>query len=278
MADNDPLIEANALYDKLSDSNWRIIDCRFDLAAPEAGRAAYLNAHIPGAVYAHLDQDLSGDPVTDCGRHPMPSPERIKRTFERFGISDQTHVVVYDDQASMLAARAWWMLRYIGHQRVSLLNGGWAAWQTAALPTDSGEQEYSPGHLSLQVAPERLLVHDDIRRDLALIDAREPRRYRGEFEPIDARAGHIPGAKNHFFAKNLDESQKFLAPAQIKAGFMQSLGRIPDERTVHYCGSGVSACQNIFAQVYAGLPEPRLYGGSWSEWAKLAAESEGADV
>ena len=170
------------------------------------------------------------------------------------------------------------MLRYLGHDNVALLNGGWAAWLTAGAPTRAGEEHYPPAEFVISPATDRLVTHVELDAEMLLVDAREPRRYRGEFEPIDPRAGHIPEASNHFFANNLDETKRFLSPEQIKAGFQRSLGRLPDEQTVHYCGSGVSACHNIFAQVYAGLAEPRLYGGSWSEWAKLAAESEGVDV
>ena len=272
------LISVESLQDKLEDTTCRIIDCRFDLADPGAGESAYLQAHVPGAVYAHLDRDLSSAPVTDCGRHPMPAPEQIKQTFERLGVSKQTSVVVYDDQGGMIAARAWWMLRYIGHRDAALLNGGWSVWVAAGAPTKGREERYPRGELAITSNASRLVRHSELGDKPMLVDAREPRRFRGEFEPIDPRAGHIPGAMNHFFANNLDESKQFLSPEQIKGGFRQSLGRLPDEQTVHYCGSGVSACHNIFAQVYAGLAEPRLYGGSWSEWAKLAADSEGADV
>ena len=272
------LISVESLQEKLEDATWRLIDCRFDLADPGAGESAYLQAHVPGAVYAHLDRDLSSAPVTDYGRHPMPAPAQIKETFERLGVSRQTSVVVYDDQGGMIAARAWWMLRYIGHRDAALLNGGWSAWVAAGAPTKGSEERCPRGELSIASNASRLVRHSELGDEPMLVDAREPRRFRGEFEPIDPRAGHIPGAVNHYFANNLDESKQFLSPEQIKDGFRRSLGRLPDEQTVHYCGSGVSACHNIFAQVYAGLGEPRLYGGSWSEWAKLAADSEGADV
>ena len=274
---NQHLISCELLAKHLTDPQWLVIDCRFELAAPEAGREAYLSAHIPGAVFAHLDTDLSGPPLTDQGRHPMPAASAIRETFERLGVSDRTTVIVYDAHGGMIAARAWWMLRYIGHEDVALLDGGWSAWVGNAMAVEAGQQHRTRGHMQLATKADRLVKYADLKHAGLLVDAREPRRYRGEFEPLDARAGHIPGAKNHFFDKNVDESKKFLDPAAIKVGFERSLGRLPDEQTVHYCGSGVSACQNIFAQVYAGLPEPRLYGGSWSEWAKFAAENEGAD-
>jgi thiosulfate/3-mercaptopyruvate sulfurtransferase len=261
----------------LDKKDYVLIDCRFDLADPEAGYRAYLQAHIPGAVYAHLDTHLSGRPTTDCGRHPLPAPEDIKDNFECLGVADDSQVIVYDDQGGMLAARAWWMLRYIGHDSVAILDGGWSSWQHAGLAVAEGQVEAHKGTLTGTPISERLVVYADLNPKMHLVDAREPGRFRGEYEPIDALAGHIPGADNHFFQDNLDESGEFLPPDTIRDRFRQSLGRLPDEQTVHYCGSGVSACHNIFAQVSAGMPEPKLYCGSWSEWAKLTAENEGSD-
>jgi len=160
---------------------------------------------------------------------------------------------------------------------VAVLDGGWSAWCGQGLSVDTQVNNPKVGQLTATPAPQRLVTYNDLRDDMHLVDAREPRRFRGEYEPIDAKAGHIPGAENHFFQQNLSESGLFLAPDEIKNSFQKSLGRIPDEHTVHYCGSGVSACHNILAQVHAGLPEPKLYCGSWSEWAKLTAENEGSD-
>ena len=273
----DHLISPAALAARLNEKDCVFIDCRFQLADPEAGYRDYLQAHIPGAVYAHLETHLSAPPNTDCGRHPMPTPEQIKLNFERLGVSDDSQVIVYDDQGAMIAARAWWMLRYVGHRSVVILDGGWSSWKQAGLAVAAGLISAENGKLSGSLAGERLVVHRQIDAQMYLVDAREPGRFRGEYEPIDPLAGHIPGANNHFFQNNLDESGEFLPPATIRDRFRQSLGRLPDEQTVHYCGSGVSACHNIFAQVMAGLPEPKLYCGSWSEWAKLKAENEGSD-
>ncbi|MEM7467391.1 MAG: rhodanese-like domain-containing protein, partial [Pseudomonadota bacterium] len=200
------LLGANSLAGRLNE-DWLIIDTRFDLGAPEAGRNAYLEGHIPGAVYAHLDKDLSGNSQTDCGRHPMPAPEVIQTRFAALGVSDASRVVIYDDSGGMIAARAWWMLRYIGHKQVFLLDGGWAAWLAGGYKQASGEESQSAGSLGLTVNESRLVVHSALGSVDLLVDGREARRYRGEFEPIDPRAGHIPGAKNHFFGNNLNANK-----------------------------------------------------------------------
>ena len=271
------LITAEQLSERVESGECTVIDCRFELADTSAGYAAYLEGHVPGAVYASLDADLSSAPATDCGRHPLPKPEDIQKTFARLGVSDGRPVALYDAQGGMVAARGWWMLRYIGHSQVAVVDGGWMAWLEAGSDIERGEVHAEPGHLTMAPDLQRLITYADLRSDMQLVDAREPRRFRGEYEPIDARAGHIPGAENHFFQHNLAESGEFLPPDEIRDRFQESLGRIPDEQTVHYCGSGVSACHNILAQVHAGLPEPKLYCGSWSEWAQLTAENEGSD-
>jgi thiosulfate/3-mercaptopyruvate sulfurtransferase len=245
------------------------VDCRFDLRDPAQGQRVYAAAHVPGAVYAHLDRDLSGPPVTDRGRHPLPAPDRLCEVFGALGITPGRQVVAYDDAGGMFAARLWWMLRYLGHEPVAVLDGGWQAWVEAGLPVEPGVNQ--PQAVRFDGAPRgaRLVTLDalDPGRD-ALVDARDPARFRGEVEPLDTRAGHIPGALNHPFARNLDASGRFLPPAALRDAFKDSLGTLPDGTTVHYCGSGVSACHNVLAQLRAGLPEPRLYVGSWSEWCR----------
>jgi thiosulfate/3-mercaptopyruvate sulfurtransferase len=260
------LIDATALQALVAVA---IVDCRFDLRDTGRGAADYAKAHIPGAVYAHLDRDLSGPPVTDNGRHPLPPPARLRALFGGLGIAAGTQVVVYDDAGGMIAARLWWMLRYMGHEAVAVLDGGWQAWVAAGLPVETGPGRAREARFDGEPRPARLLTLDalDPARE-ALVDARDPARYRGEVEPIDARAGHIPGARNHPFARNLGPDGRFLAPAALRDAFKGSLGTLPGNTTVHYCGSGVSACHNVLAQVHAGLPEPRLYVGSWSEWSR----------
>jgi len=255
-----------------------IVDCRFDLRDTARGEAAYAEGHIPGAVYAHLDRDLSSEPTTDYGRHPLPPPARISEVFGRLGIDQAAQVVCYDDANGMMAARLWWMLRYMGHDAVAVLDGGYQAWLAAGHTPETGVRDIRPVFFGGRPRPERLVLLDEVVEAVAtrpsltveLVDARDPARYRGEVEPIDKRAGHIPGARNHFFQKNLDRHGRFLPAPLLKEAFVGSLGTLPDTTTVHYCGSGVTACHNVLAQVHAGLPEPRLYCGSWSEWSRDA--------
>jgi thiosulfate/3-mercaptopyruvate sulfurtransferase len=188
--------------------------------------------------------------------------------FGALGIAPGVQVVVYDDANGMIAARLWWMLRYMGHDAVAVLDGGWQAWCRAGRATEAGARVAHPARFDGQPRRARLRTLDEL--DPArerLVDARDPARFRGEVEPIDRRAGHIPGARNHAFPRNLDSGGRFLAPDLLRDAFTDSLGTLPDGATVHYCGSGVSACHNVLAQVHAGLPEPRLYCGSWSEWS-----------
>ena len=248
----------------------RIVDCRFDLADPARGAAAYAAGHIPGAVYAHLDRDLSGPPLDDAGRHPLPRPAPLRALFGRLGIAAGQQVVCYDDMGGALAAaRLWWLLRYMGHTAVAVLDGGWQAWRAAGGATADDESRVAETAFEGEPrAAQRVVLAEVPALRHALVDARDPARFRGEVEPIDPRAGHIPGAANHPFRRNLDAGGNFLPPAALREAFVQSLGTLPTASTVHYCGSGVSACHNVLAQVHAGLPEPRLYAGSWSEWCR----------
>lgn len=258
----------------------RIVDCRFDLADPAAGEAAWLAGHLPDAVYAHLDRDLSGPPDTDYGRHPLPSPARLAASFGRLGIRQGVQVVAYDAAGgSLAAARLWWLLRYLGHREVAVLDGGWQAWCAAGAPVAAGPVTIAPTVFEGHPRADRRIGLEALRPGLALLDARDPVRYRGEHEPIDPRAGHIPGARNHFWRENLGPDGRFLAPDVLHAAMQASLGTLPGVDTVHYCGSGVSACHNVLAQVHAGYPEPRLYCGSWSEWCRDPARpaATGAD-
>jgi thiosulfate/3-mercaptopyruvate sulfurtransferase len=246
-----------------------IVDCRFSLADTARGEADYASAHIPGAVYAHLDRDLSGPPTTDHGRHPLPPPARMREVFGALGIAPGIQVVAYDDANGMIAARLWWMLRYMGHDAVAVLDGGWQAWGRAGKAAEGGVRIARPVRFTGEPRSERLRTLDELEPARErLVDARDAARFRGEVEPIDKRAGHIPGARNHAFPRNLAADGRFLAPARLRDAFTDSLGTLPDCTTVHYCGSGVSACHNVLAQVHAGLPEPRLYCGSWSEWSR----------
>jgi thiosulfate/3-mercaptopyruvate sulfurtransferase len=261
-----PLIEAEELNAKRNDPLQVIVDCRYDLADPAAGLRAYVNRHIPGAVYAHLHDDLSGPPFTDHGRHPMPAPADMERLFGRLGIDNQSRVAVYDDSGGSIAARLWWMLRYMGHERANLLDGGWHGWIDAGFETESGQCVAHQRVFRGSARRELLVTLDQVGTVRTLIDSRDPARYSGEHEPLDPVAGHIPGAKNYFWKCNLDSHGAMLAPARVRMQLQEAGCRGESADTVFYCGSGVTACFNVLAAVHAGMPMPRLYAGSWSEW------------
>lgn len=265
------LIDASALAARLADGDWLIADCRFDLKQPSWGEDSYATAHIPGAVYVHLDRDLSAAKTGTTGRHPLPSPDEAAATFGRLGIDASTQVVAYDQDAGMYASRLWWMLRWLGHDRVAVLDGGLAGWVAEGRPTRAGH-ESRPGRVfHAAVRPAMLATTADIeplvQRGFALVDARAPERFRGEVEPIDRVAGHIPGAKNHFFQSNLDAHGRFKPASALAVQFAHTLGGVTSDRTVCYCGSGVTACHDLLAMEHAGLGGARLYAGSWSEWS-----------
>lgn len=265
----DTLIDASELRTELGAPDWVIVDCRFDLGAPESGRANWLEGHIPGAAYVHLDADLSGPPSTDRGRHPLPPPERLVALFSALGIGRGCQVVAYDDAGGPFAARLWWMLRYMGHREVAVLDGGWQAWVAIGGTVAAGEE--TPRRRAFEGAPrrDRLVLIDDITAGTTLLDARETARFNGDVEPIDPVAGHIPGAANHPWQANLDDNGRFHGAATLASRLSDALEHQADAETTHYCGSGVSACHNVLAQCAAGLPEPRLYVGSWSEWCRM---------
>ena len=261
------LIDVNTLAENLDNPNWIIVDCRFSLADTAAGYQNYQTAHIPGAVYAHLDDDLSGPPITDHGRHPLPTPQRLAQLFSRLGIDEMSQVVAYDDAGGMIAARLWWMLRYMGHQAVAVLDGGWQAWQMADLPTNSGVEKNSPAQFSGRAQPNWLVTLDGVAGQPLLVDARAPERYRGELEPLDPQPGHIPGALNLPFERLLNANGRFRPADEMKAELTAVLGNTPGNEATFYCGSGVTACVDLLALAHVGLGNGRLYVGSWSEWS-----------
>ena len=262
------LIEAAELAARGS-SGWCLIDCRASLTDPAFGKNAYRAGHIPGAVFADLAHDLSGPIVRGTtGRHPLPDPTSLAATFGRWGIAADTQVVAYDAGNGAYAARAWWLLRWLGHSRAAVLDGGLVAWQSANHPMISGDESRPASafpirpSLTKTVSSADILAHGD-RYDL--IDARALARFRGEVEPIDPVAGHIPGARCIPFEGNVDERQRFIARDSLAARFAAPAGQGAKAQAC-YCGSGVTACHDILAMVHAGLPEPSLYPGSFSEW------------
>ncbi len=265
------LIDSETLAENLDNSDWTIVDCRYDLMDGEAGQMAWLASHIPGAVYASVSGQLSGNvgglAVTDNGRHPMPAPETMIKTFSELGIDSSKQVVVYDDTGGAFAARLWWMLRYMQHDAVAVLDGGWSGWVSGNRQQESGEISNQVTEFSGEPAPERLVVIDQVSEVTLLIDSRDPDRYQGKLEPIDRAAGHVPGAINHFWQNNLNEDGRFHSSEQLAENFKNLLAETASEDAVFYCGSGVTACHNLLAIAHAGLAEPRLYGGSWSEWS-----------
>ncbi|RMX18790.1 sulfurtransferase [Vandammella animalimorsus] len=255
-----------------------LIDCRFDLAQPEWGYAAYRKEHLPGAIYLSLDADLSAPLTGSNGRHPLPSPEAFAATLARIGVGSESQVVVYDQGVAMMAARLWWMLRWIGCRNVRVLDGGLAAWQAAGLPlAASGHalaQAQSPSEaepLDVNLQSGMLRSAQQVLQALGqgaqiLLDARAEERFRGEVEPLDPVAGHIPGALNRPFMQNLMPDGRFKPASQLKREFEALLQGRPAEQLVHQCGSGVSAAVNMLAMEIAGLTGSSLYAGSWSEW------------
>lgn len=260
------LVNCEVLRNHVTDSDWIIVDCRYDLADKDKGKMSYLDSHILGAVYADLHNDLSGLPVTDYGRHPLPTPEALNTLFSRLGIDVGKQVVVYDDINGCFAGRLWWMLRYMGHESVAVLDGGFSIWQQEGHPTLSGDEKKNSGNFQGDPRGEWLVTLDQVGDAKLLVDSRDPARYRGETEPLDRIAGHIPGAINHFWKNNLDETGFFKKPDQIREDFMDFLGVTEPSDAVFYCGSGVTACHNLLAAAHAGLTAPKLYVGSWSEW------------
>ncbi|MDX5411014.1 MAG: sulfurtransferase [Thauera sp.] len=264
------LIGAVELAQRLRDPDWVVFDCRFDLADPAFGSRAYARGHLPGAFFVDLDGDLSGTKSGRNGRHPLPDPARLVSRLEACGVGNHTQVVAYDDAGGMFAARLWWLLRWFGHHRVAVLDGGLQAWLTAgqALTDEAPTPRPSSYTLALRadhVEADYVLQHLG-QPDMVLIDARSPDRFRGENEVLDPVGGHIPGAINRFFRDNLDARGCFKQASVLREEFAALLGAHSPRQVVHQCGSGVTACVNLLAMEAAGLSGSRLYGGSWSEW------------
>lgn len=269
------LVDVDTLYGHHRDPAWVIVDCRFDLMRPEAGGERYAAGHIPGAVYAHLDRDLSGPVGERDGRHPLPEVRALAARLCAWGVSGDSQVVAYDDAGGAFAARLWWLCRWLGHDAVAVLDGGLPAWTAAGLPLATAEPAPAPapGTFRAMPRPELKVEADELQQALAddrllLLDARGAERFRGDAEPIDPVAGHVPGAVNRPHRENLDEDGRFRSPDSLREDYAVLLdGRSPHETAV-MCGSGVSACHNILAMHRAGLSDARLYPGSWSEWIR----------
>jgi len=265
------LLSTEILAQHLADPDWMVFDCRHDLAAPERGRTEYAQSHIPGARFLHLDDDLSAPKTGRNGRHPLPDADAFMERLGEAGVNSRKQVVAYDAQGGMVASRLWWMLRWLGHLPVAVLDGGWDQWVAEGRPQSTEVPRPQPTRFTgrpraIEVGAESVRSRlGDIA--MLLVDARAPDRYRGMNETIDPVAGRIPGAKNRYFRDNLDASGRFKQPEVLKAEFSALLGAASPEEVVSYCGSGVSACQNLLAMEVAGLRGARLYPGSWSEWS-----------
>lgn len=265
------LVSVEELARHLNEPEWIVCDCRHDLANYESGRRAYDEAHIPGARFLHLDEDLSGPKTGANGRHPLPHPRTFALRLGALGIDDKKQIVAYDAAGGCYAARLWWMLRWIGHTRAAVLDGGWQAWCAAGLPVTTESPVPTATTYPLRHQPHLAVDSGFVAAHLAdpgvtIVDARAADRFRGENETLDPVAGHIPGAVNRFFKTNLDESGRFKSPDELKQEFAPVLGARAPQAIVHQCGSGVTACHNLLAMEHAGLAGSRLFPGSWSEW------------
>ena len=273
------LVSTEWLSGHLSDATIRIADVRWSLLEKDRGRNAYLGGHIPGAVFIDLDRDLASPPGQGPGRHPLPRPESFAASMSRAGIGAGTHVVAYDGGDGSTAARLWWLLRYFGHERVSLLDGGIARWVAEGRPLESHVPSYGSEAFAAH-------AHDDMMVDAAaverlrsdpgtlILDSRMAERYEGRVEPIDPAAGHIPGARSRPYPLNVrsKEDPRFREPAELREPYLQ-LGAGEARRVIVYCGSGINACQNLFALRLAGFDNGLLYEGSWSDWCSVPARA-----
>jgi len=250
---------------------WRVFDCRHDLVKPDLGEQQYRESHIPGALFASLDRDLSGAKTGSNGRHPLPDPQDFEKWLEKAGLAPKDQVVCYDAGNGSMAARLWWMLRWIGHDNVAVLDGGFAKWTKEGRPVTVDVPIFTPLNYPIKLRKDSAVDVRTVEQTLGkplLLDARAPARYRGEQEPIDPVAGRIRGAKNRFNLDNLSAQGTFKSPDELKKDFQSVLqGRAPSD-VIHYCGSGVAACHNLLAMEIAGLKGGKLYAGSWSEWSR----------
>jgi thiosulfate/3-mercaptopyruvate sulfurtransferase len=268
------LVSSELLASRLDEPDWTVIDCRFDLADPDAGRSAFVAGHIPGSVYLDLDTDLAGPVTAASGRHPLPDIGRTEARLGELGIGNHTRVIVYDESHGGVAARAWWLLRWLGHDDVGLLDGGLARWRRLGMPLETGEAMPVRQQFRAAPRPELVLTTDEIvaalrqNQGLNLLDARDEVRFRGEQEPIDPVAGHIPGATSAPYSDFVNPDGTWRSLEDRKRRLQEALDECLDDEWGVMCGSGVTACHLAISALEAGLPEPRVYVGSWSEWIR----------
>ncbi len=265
------LVTAAELVLHLDDPNWRIFDCRHDLQDVNYGEKAYLKGHIPGALFLHLDRDLSGAKTGANGRHPLPSKEAFAAKMAACGVGPDTQVVAYDNEGSIFASRLWWMLRWVGHRKVAVLDGGVPAWRRGKLEFQTEVPSYPPAQVAVRPGVLPYGADDVLERlddpQFLILDARAPERFSGEEENLDPVGGHIPGAINRFYFDNLDDAGCFFKTAEeLREEFDLLLKGRDAQNVIQQCGSGVTACHNLLAMEVAGLEGSRLYAGSWSEW------------
>ncbi len=269
------LVSCSQLADHLTDPQWVIVDCRHQLSDVGYGEREYAKGHLPGAVFMHLDRDLSAAMTGRNGRHPLPDPRRLADKLGAVGISRATQVVVYDDDGGMYAVRLWWLLRWLGHDRVAVLDGSIRRWILEGRPLTTEVPDRAAAGFDIEprdwVATAAEVEASLEKNEFSLIDARGPDRFRGENETLDAVGGHIPGARNRFFRDNLDEQGGFRTAAELRQQYLAVLAGVEPAQAIMYCGSGVTACHNLLAMEIAGLPGARLYAGSWSEWCSAPA-------
>lgn len=271
------IVSATTLRQNLDNSNWRVVDCRFDLMQPTAGMDKYRAGHIPGAVYANLDLDLAGPITSTSGRHPLPDPDIFAAKLGEWGIDSSCQVVAYDDAGGAIAARLWWMLRWLGHSRVAVLDGGMSEWLSAGYDLDDGLPDRQFRAFVREPLAMPVISTEALESALAapdrplLLDARAPERFNGQIEPIDNKAGHIPGAVNLPFGRCLGTKGTWRPADEIAAIFGDIGVDLGTSSAIAMCGSGVTACHLVLSALVAGLPEPGLYVGSWSEWIRGAS-------
>lgn len=264
------IVSCDELAEHLNDPDWRVFDCRHQLSDVGYGEKVYAEGHVPGAFFMHLDRDLSSPMNGLNGRHPLPDPQLLAKKLGAAGVSRQMQVVVYDDAGGMVAGRLWWLLRWLGHDRVALLDGGISQWVKEGRSLSADLSTSAPAVFEIAqrdwvVTTDEVLANIDTD-EFCVVDARAPDRFRGENETLDPVGGHIPGARNRFFRDNLDAEGLFRPAAELRREFLDLFDGVDPEQTVAQCGSGVSACHNLLAMEIAGLHGAKLYAGSWSEW------------